>query len=249
MPTPTRPMTHKRLATLGALLGIWSALTYACAVEEENPGNPRAQRGADSGADGALGPTGTEPPLGAPICGKYGGYDKVKTIADAIIARAEGDCRIGPAFTRVDANKKAHLSECFQIQLGGMFQCEGVSYTAGTTVDSKNQKCRSMQQAHQGMNLRKADFDAFMEAVATELTAQGLSMDDLRAIAPAFEGTRQQVTQTNNQPDKNTYCGCPNGEYMGKDCTPDLPEAGIDAAPDATQDAAADAPADVVDSG
>lgn len=248
MPSETRPITRKRLAALGALLGIWSALTYACAVEEENPGTPRSQRGTDSGTEGGVDPTGTDPPLGAPICGKYGGYEKVKTMADAIIARAEADCRIGPAFTRAGDEKKAHFSECFQIQLGGIFQCQGVSYVSGTTVDSKNQKCRSMQQAHQGMNLRKADFDAFMEAVAAELTAQGLSMDDLRAVAPAFEGTRTQVTQTNNQPDRNTYCGCPNGEYMGKAC---VPEAGIvDGGMDATTDAdAADAPADVVDSG
>ena len=46
MPTrPTTPITRTRLGALGALVCMWSLLTYACTVEDENPGTPRSQRG------------------------------------------------------------------------------------------------------------------------------------------------------------------------------------------------------------
>jgi hypothetical protein len=232
--------TRGRLLVLTSLACIWGTLGYACSVEDENPGSSR-NRLTDAAAEGSTNPSGADAALGAPICGKYGGYDKVMPMAYAILATVEGDCRIGPAVSALDDAKKQHLQECFAIQLGGAFQCPNIAYTAGVTTDSQGRKCRSMQQAHQGMNLRKADFDAFMEDVAAELGRQGLSPEDVRAVLPVFEGTRTTVVQTQNQPDRNTYCGCPDGKYEGKDCKV-IVDAGNTDASDASD--AADAPSD-----
>jgi len=202
----------------------WAALAYACAVEDENPGSAR-KGDAGTNADGTVDPLNNpDAQLGAPICGKYGGYENVKSISAAIIARVSADCRIGSPIAKLDPEGTAHFAECFQIQLGGAFQCPGVSYVSGTTKDSKGKACRDMTNAHKGLNLRNADFNAFVEDVSAELTAKGLTPDDIRAIAPVFEGTRTGVVQTNNQPDRNTFCTCADGQYMGKAC---LPEAGV----------------------
>ena len=221
--------TRARVAVVSSMVVAWAFLAYACSPTDENPGATRVF--ADSGEGGTVDPKNDpDAQLGAPICGKYGDYANVKVIAAALTARASADCRIGTPLSNLDAPSKQHLAECFEIQLGGAFQCPGISYISGTTKDSKGNQCRSMTDAHKGLNLRKADFDAFVEDVAAELAAKGLSTADIRALAPVFEGTRTGITQANTQPDKNTFCACPNGEYMGKSC---VVEAGIiDAGPD-----------------
>ncbi len=210
-----------RIAVVSSMLVAWAALAYACSTEDENPGTTRTRDGG-GGEGGNIDPQNNpDAQLGAPICGKYGGYENVKAIAASIMARAAADCRIGSPITALKPEQTQHLVECFQIQMGGAFQCPGVSYVTNTTKDSAGNKCRDMTNAHKGMNLRNADFNAFVEVVSAELADKGLSQDDIRAIAPVFEGTRTGVVQTNNQSDRNTYCACENGEYMGKPCTVD----------------------------
>ncbi len=215
--------SRARVALLSSMVVAWAFLAYACTSTDENPGSTRNRDGGGEG--GNVDPLNNpDAQLGAPICAKYGDFANVKLIAAAITARVSADCRIGAPIANLDAKGKQHFAECFEIQLGGAFQCPGVSYISNTTKDSQGNPCRDMTNAHKGMNLRKADFDAFVEDVAAELGAKGLSQDDIRSLAPVFEGTRTSVTQTNTQPDKNTFCTCANAEYMGKSC---VVEAGI----------------------
>jgi hypothetical protein len=222
----SRSASRRKAVVVCSLLGVWATLVFACSVEDENPATSRSR--TDASTEGSTSTGDTDAPTGAPICAKYGGYDKVKSMAAAIIARVSTDCRIGAPVAALAGTDATHFADCFNVMVGGAFQCPGVSYVAGTTVDSQNRKCRTMAQAHQGMNLRKADFDAFIEDIALEFAAQGLSQDDIRAIAPVFEGARTGVVQTNSQPDRNTYCECPNGLYNGKACTV-IVDAGNDA--------------------
>ncbi|MBX3190125.1 MAG: hypothetical protein KF819_24070 [Labilithrix sp.] len=216
-----------------AMLGIWGLFTYACAVEDENPANPRRQSQVEGGTPS---PTDLpDAPTGAPICGKYGGYDQMKEMAAGILARAQADCRISQGFARANGQDMAHLAGCFEIMVGGAFQCPGVSYVANTTALPDGHKCRDMTRAHQGMQLREADFNAFLEAIAGELQARGLTTDEVRAIVAVFNGSKGGVVQQNNQPNRNTYCSCENGLYEGKPC---LPEAGIIDAGNDVNDAA-----------
>jgi hypothetical protein len=211
------------MAVVTSMLCIWGAFTYACTVEDENPGNPRKR---DSGVEeGSTNPNDLpDAQLGAAICGKYGGYENVKAIAAAIIAHAANDCRISEPFARANADDTAHLAGCFEIMVGGAFQCPGVSYVANTTTLPDGHKCRDMTRAHQGMQLRQADFLAFREAIAAELQTAGLTADEVRAIVAVFNGSQAGVVQQNNQPTRNTYCACPDGLYMGNAC---VPEGGI----------------------
>lgn len=229
-----------RVILVTSMIGVWGALAYACSANDENPGNgPR--KTSDSGTDSTLDPTGNQDSsITSATCQKYGGYDNVKVMAGAILEKVKGDCRISAPIVALADD--SHLRECFEIQLGGAFQCTGVSYVANVTEDSKKKKCRDMTAAHNKLGLRNADFNAFVEDVATVLGEKGVALDDVRAIAPVFEGTRGGVVQQQNQPAANTFCTCPNGEYMGKSC---VPEGGvIDAGTDAPTDAPSDAPAD-----
>ncbi len=215
-----RAANGKRVILVTMAVGAFTALTYACTVEDENPATARS-RSADASADGttATGDATTEGQGGIPVCDKYGGYAGAKRIAASIVANVAQDCRISAPFANMDAKDTRHFAECFEILIGGAFLCPGVAYEGGKTKDSQNQVCRTMTEAHKGMNLRKADFDAMSEVIAATLAKEGVTPEDVRALAPAIEGYRSGVVQTNNQPDRNTYCACPNGQYQNKPCT------------------------------
>ena len=229
----------KRFIVGSTTIGVLAALTYACTVEDENPATARSRSG-DASADGALasGDAAVEGQGGIPVCDKYGGVTGAKKIAASIVANVAQDCRINGPFAAMNAATTRHFAECFEILIGGAFLCPGLAYEGGKTKDSQGQTCRSMTEAHKGLNLRKADFDAMSEVIAATLTKEGVTPEDVRALAPAIEGYRSGVVQTNNQPDRNTFCGCPGGQFNGKPCTV-IVDAGIqDAAP--IKDAAVD---------
>lgn len=210
----------KRLVLVTSAVAAWAGLVYACNVEDENPATTRT-RGGDASSEGS---TSTDPDSGEgkggiAVCDKYGGVTGAKRIAASIVAEVAKDCRVGAPIAGMDAESTRHFSECFEILIGGAFLCPGVAYEGGKTKDSKGQVCRTMLEAHKGLNLRKADFDAFSEVIAGTLAREGVTPDDIRALAPAIEGYRSGVVQTNNQPDRNTYCSCPNGTYKDKPCT------------------------------
>lgn len=203
---------------LSSVVAAFALSIYACAPEDENPATNRPRGTLDSGVD----PTGEDPtdtPVGAPLCGKYGGYENVKTIANEILENAKADCRINGPILALNENNARRFKECFEVFIGSTFQCPEATYVGGQTKVSNDRTCRNMVQAHQNLNLRRADFEAFVEAVAAGLRAKGVSDDDIRLLAPSFEGTRNSIVRVNNQPDRNTHCACPNGEYMGKECT------------------------------
>jgi hypothetical protein len=223
----------KRLFLVTAAVAGWAVLTYACTVEDENPATARARAG-DASADGtsSVDPDSGEGKGGIAICDKYGGPTGAKRIAASIVAEVAKDCRINGPFAAMNADTTQHFGECFETLIGGAFLCPGVAYEGGKTKDSKGQVCRSMTEAHKGKNLRKADFDAFSEVIAATLAREGVTPEDVRALAPAIEGYRSGVVQTNSQPDRNTYCACPNGIYKDKPCTV-IVDAGTDAYVDA----------------
>ena len=70
----------KRSHVLASLLvGTWAVLGYACTVEDENPAPNRARPTTDTdggGSEGGVNPNNTNPT--GTLCGKVGGYDKVK---------------------------------------------------------------------------------------------------------------------------------------------------------------------------
>jgi hypothetical protein len=200
----------KRIA-LGSVGAVWAIIAIACSGDDENPAVPRADAGVlGEGASTATG-TGTGNMPTAAMCGRYGNATGIAGIADNIMSSVQMDCRLSGAFANLNGDDQKHLKECFELQIESFFGCPGVTYVGGMTQDSNGNQCRSMRDAHQGMNLRQADFDAFREITINELTKAGVSMDDQVTINSELLGTQSGVVQTNKQPDKNTYCTCPNG--------------------------------------
>ncbi len=222
-------MKNVRLLGLGAVLTVWGVVA-ACSGSDENPATARPDSGGGGGnTDAVATGTSTSPMPGAPICGKYGGAAGVASIAAGILTAAKADCRISGGFTMLDAQASQHMNECFVIQMQSFFQCDGVTYVAGTTKDSKGNSCRSMTDAHRNLNLRKADFIAFQQIALSELAKANLSTDDQTSINSAILGQQGGVVQTNQQPTQYEYCACPNGLYNDASCT-----VYYDAGPDAS---------------
>jgi len=238
-------MKNVRLLGLGAVLTVWGVVA-ACSGGDENPATARPDSGVGGGnTDAVATGTGTGPMPGAPICGKYGNAAGVATIADNILTAAKADCRISSGFAVGDSQ---HLKECFEIQMQAFFQCDGVTYVAGTTKDSKGNNCRSMTDAHRNLNLRKADFIAFQQIALGELAKANLSTDDQTAINSAILGTQTGVVQTNQQPTQYEYCSCPNGLYNDASCTVYI-DGGLDASDSGTTTDSGGSILDASDSG
>jgi len=140
------------------------------------------------------------------LCGKYGGYSKVETIVQGVVAAVAADCKIGAFFTALEDKDKAHRQDCLSKQFGEIMKCGGVVY-AGST-DSLGTACRSMAEAHQDIDpqIRQADFDAFLIDVTTSLKAQGMATDDVAKIAPTLNSTSGDVVQSGDQDLSNSTC-------------------------------------------
>jgi hypothetical protein len=221
-----------RVLALSSVVGV-SALAYACGSGDENPAVDHGKvAGTDSGTVDPTGVPPTTPP--SAFCGKYGGVTNVNAMAANILSKAQADCRISGGFAGLNQGQQQHLLECFQVQLGNAFHCDGVTYVAGQTKDSKGNECRSMSDAHSpnnmpgNMRLRNADYLAFLDAVSSTFNAQqGATKEDLTSVAAFFEGQKTNIVQTADQPDRNSYCPA------DKSCTtcqpPDIIDAGKDA--------------------
>jgi len=219
-----------------------AAVGFACSVEDENPatnrprGTSSSSGGTSSGAGTSSGTSGD--PVGAPLCGKYGGAENVKSIAAQIVATARADCRLSP--TIGEAANDLENVECWSIFVQGSFLCPGVSFTAGTTKRANGETCNSR---FPGLDMSKADFDQFLVDIREALKAKTLTDDDIRAVAPAFEGARQDLTGGSQE---NLYSQCAAAcEVPDKQkCIRPIPDAGPR---DAGQDVRDSAPVDAAD--
>jgi hypothetical protein len=210
-------------------------MLYACtASDDENPATSHPRTGDASvvgTGTGTVDGGGTGDPTGAPICAKYGGIAQVNALAAGILNAAKTDCRIATNFTDANQNEK-HLQECFQIFVAGGFQCPGVTYVQGTTVDSNKDRCESILP---GVKFSATDWKAFADfnvkpasVVAGQLATKGLTADELRALAVVFEGKKATLLDGNVPQGKYTQC-TPNCAIGGDACIlPPPPDAGKD---------------------
>jgi hypothetical protein len=157
------------------------------------------------------------------VCNNYGGYTGVSTFATHIISAVGADCRLSAHFT--DQTAVAHINECFQKQLGYFMGCAGITYDG--SKDSAGNACRSMADAHNNLNLRQADFDAFIADMIASLSADKVAKPDITSIISVFLGYQAAIVQKNGL--GNSDCTCANGSYDGG-------EAGSCYAPDAGSD-------------
>jgi hypothetical protein len=127
-------------------------------------------------------------------------------MADAVIAAASADCKIGAYFTVLDDTDRAHHRDCFRNQLAEMFQCGGAKYA--NSQDSNGQACVSLAEAHQNVDpqISQGDFDAFFIDATQALKTAGLSTEDLQKLGPILNSTQGDVVQNNDPTLGNSTC-------------------------------------------
>lgn len=203
-----------RVAIVVACFGAWGVLA-ACTVEDENPATGSRNRTTTNVEGGPVTPGSTDP-TGIAICGKYGDTAGVNALAQQILDRAAGDCRIAPLFAGKTTDQ--HVKDCFYAFFGSGFQCPGVTYVQGTTRDTTGDTCESVLPT---VRFSAEDWKAFADVNNTTtpsslrfvLDARGLTSDELRAIATVFEGKRAGLTNGGVPVGKYTQCsaGCTTG--------------------------------------
>jgi hypothetical protein len=223
-------MTTRRAGwaiVLGAAVAA-TGLMMACSSSDDtvagkvNPTGPGSDQDATTSGDANSQPDTLLPP-GAPLCNKYpNGPALVAKITSDLLNSLNADCRVSAYFVAPKSGA-AHLSQCLQSQIATFFQCPGATYT----TDQAGKACRTMGDAHRNMNLRSADFDAFISNLIVVLKANGISNDDITAVLPVFTGTKVAIVANPKGPG-NSECTCPN------DITPDGGYCGLDAGVDAS---------------
>src|SRR5215467_2924209 len=107
-----------------------------------------------------------------------GGTEGITKVVDAALAEIHGDLRINIFFEKTDmADLRRLLIEQICAATGG--PCE---YTG-----------RSMEEAHSGLNLTNADFDAFVEDLVRAMDSQKVPKDLQKQLLDLLGPMRPQV--------------------------------------------------------
>jgi hemoglobin len=107
-----------------------------------------------------------------------GGTDGITKVVDAALAEIHGDLRINTFFEKTDmADLRRLLIEQICAATGG--PCE---YTG-----------RSMEEAHSGLNISDADFDAFVEDLVRAMDSQKVPKDLQKQLLGLLGPMRPQV--------------------------------------------------------
>ncbi|MEP7122824.1 MAG: group 1 truncated hemoglobin [Byssovorax sp.] len=148
--------------------------------------------GADSGTGSSSGTGGMGLP---PLCTKYGGYGTVEVVVGHLVGALVADCRISPFFTSLTPARQQHLGDCLTKQVAVLMHCPGIKYD----TDSNGGECRDMKASHKGLGVRADDFDALIEDVVATLTKDGVTKEDIAAMAPALLYLKDDIV-TNSAP-------------------------------------------------
>ena len=146
-------------------IGLCVALAAGCAA------TPPAKHLAPS-ANGAAGAKGDA------LYRALGGTNGIAKVVDAALVEIHGDLRINVFFEKTDmADLRRLLIEQLCAATGG--PCE---YTG-----------RSMEEAHSGLNLTDADFDAFVEDLVRAMDSQEVPKDLQKQLLGLLGPMRPQV--------------------------------------------------------
>lgn len=211
-------LNRARTLIVTSLVGAWAVFTYACTGGIENP-----QLVLDNTSGNSVDPNNVA--INPEICAQLGGYVNVQHLADAVFATATQDCRLTPTITQAERfGNDVHLYECFEQFVGSVLQCPDVSFTEGTTKDSKGDVCDSITP---GLKLSAMDWQSFgafgadsstMSAAESVFRGRGLKGNDIAFIANAFAGKQESVANDEIRSDKYTRCSPSCG---GDACDPD----------------------------
>ena len=109
---------------------------------------------------------------------KYGGEEVIESIVDQFYVKVLADPLVNGFFAKTDMKKQAkHQTNFICFALGGPKKYLG----------------KDMREAHKGMGLNDAHFDAIVNHLASTLLENGVSKEDVEAIGKTVEGLRADV--------------------------------------------------------
>lgn len=116
---------------------------------------------------------------------RLGGEDGVSKIVDTFLAQALVDVRVN--FTRgdrfkFDKQKEADLKHKLVAYIS--------SITDGTVVPTSS---RSLAEAHKGMNITGAEFDAFVRCLKSAMETNNVAAPDVEAVLTKIRATRKDI--------------------------------------------------------
>lgn len=131
-----------------------------------------------------------QPPMPATVATdtlwkRLGGEDGVSKIVDTFLAQALVDVRVN--FTRgdrfkFDKQKEADLKQKLVAYIS--------SITDGTVVPTSS---RSLAEAHKGMNITGAEFDAFVRCLKSAMETNNVTAPDVEAVLTKIRATRKDI--------------------------------------------------------
>lgn len=115
---------------------------------------------------------------GSPLFDRLGGMPAIRAVVDAFVGRVVADSRINSFFRGVDADDfKTKLSDQICQATGGPCTYRG----------------RSMREAHRGMNLTNAHFDALVEDLVGALNQFNVPARERDELLSALGGMRREI--------------------------------------------------------
>lgn len=188
-------------------VGFLALFTFACDGDDPAADGAGGNGGASTGGNGSGGGSSD-----TSLCAKYGGADNVESVVkNQVVGAIAGDCRINTFFTSLGEDAFTRVNDCLAIQVQELFGCAGVTYVG--SKDSNGQMCRSMSEAHLGLGISQADFDALIEDVVAGLSEAGVEQADIDAAAPALLGMQDDIVEQDF--DENTKSMCEMGGAGG----------------------------------
>lgn len=121
-----------------------------------------------------------QPPLNEAALAPYGGYRGLGMMTERFVERVTKNPRIGHFFKDVEADRLASLlTEQFCEVLGG-----GCRYSG-----------KSMREAHEGMKVRQADFNALAEELQAAMTEAGYPQWAQRRLVARLAPMQREIVE------------------------------------------------------
>ena len=114
---------------------------------------------------------------------RLGGYDAIAAATDDLLARLQGDPRLGGYWKGASTDNRRHARQLivdFMVEAAG-----GPAYYTG----------RDMRTSHAGMGIDAADWDAFMRHAAATLDHFGLPAQEKEEVLAFFAGLKGEVVE------------------------------------------------------
>jgi hemoglobin len=111
---------------------------------------------------------------------RLGGEDAIAQVTTGFYGRVLQDPVLAPYFEGVNMDRQSAMLTAFLVM--------------AVTGDPDAYPGRSMRQAHEGLNIGDAEFDAVVGHLGAVLAGAGVSGDDIAAVAAVAETVRDDVT-------------------------------------------------------